>query len=184
MNPKGLLEISEREGLVVTSFRRKNCPGSETIAELQSEFGRLAAGSPLTVLLDFSQVEYLDSASLKVILRLHGVLKKRGGSLTLCGLPTTLAEVFRITKLDQHFSVKESVEVARAGLHARHEKAMPACPSCTWPQMGQCVVCKTAFCEEHGSPRRRLCRKHRWINWIPFIVFVVVLVFLWLMSKG
>jgi anti-anti-sigma factor len=183
MNPSILLEISEREGIVVVSFRKKICLGSEAMTALHSEFGRLAGGSQLTVLLDCSQVEFLDPDSLKVILRLHRVLKKRGGSLTLCGLPPDLAEVFRITKLAQFLSVKESVEAARTGLHAQQDRPLPACPLCTWPMMGQCVVCATEFCEEHGSPRRRLCRKHRWIAWVPFVIFIVVLVFLWLMSK-
>jgi anti-sigma B factor antagonist len=183
MKSNSLLEISEKDGLVVASFRVKNCLGSEAISELSTECGPLAGGSNLTVLFDFSRIEHLDSGALKVILRLHRALKKRGGSLTLCGLPPTLAEVFRITKLDQHFSVKESVEAARMGLAARQDRPLASCPLCTWPQMGQCVVCETAFCEEHGSPRRRLCLKHRWIAWIPFIVFVVVLVFLWLMSR-
>jgi anti-anti-sigma factor len=184
MNQKGVLAIKERDGFVVVSFLEKNCLGEATVAELDAEFGRLACGSALTILLDLSHVEHLDSASFKVIIRLRRVLKKRGGSLILCALPPTLAEVFRITKLDQFFSVKESVEAARVGLLATHSKPIPPCPLCTWPQMGQCAVCGTAFCEEHGSPRRRLCQKHRWLGWIPFIVFVGVLVFLWLMSKG
>jgi anti-anti-sigma factor len=183
MKTNGLLAISEKDGFLVASFRVKNCLGSEAIAELCTECGQLAGGSKLTVLLDCSRIEHLDSGSLKVILRLHRTLKKRGGGLTLCALPPTLAEVFRITKLDQFFSVKESVEATRMGLTAQQDKPLASCPLCTWPQMGQCVVCETAFCEEHGSPRRRLCLRHRWISWIPFIVFLVVLVFLWLMSR-
>jgi anti-sigma B factor antagonist len=184
MNQKGaLLEIEERDGFVVVSFLRKNCLGEEVVAELHSEFGRLARGSALTVLIDLSEIEHLDSGSLKLIIRLHRVLKKRGGSLTLCRLPPVLAEVFRITKLDQLFSVKESIAAARIGPTARQNEPTAACFLCTWPQMAKCVVCDTIFCEEHGSPRRRLCLKHRWIGWIPFIVFVVVLVFLWLASR-
>jgi anti-anti-sigma factor len=184
MKSNELLEVSDKEGLVVASFRVKNCLDRAALAELGTECGPLAGGSKLTVLLDFSRIENLGSGSLKFILRLHRILKKRGGGLTLCGLPPALAEVFRITKLDQLLSVKESVEAARLGLTARQGEPLASCPLCTWPQMGQCMVCERTFCEEHGSPRRRLCLKHRWISWIPFIVFVVVLVFLWLMGRN
>src|SRR5262249_9014989 len=142
MKSNGLLEVSEKEGLVVASFRVKNCLDRAAMAELGAERGPLAGGSKRTVRLDFSRIENLVSGSLTFILPSRRILKKRGGGLTLCGLPPALAEVFRITRLAQLLTVKESVEAARLGLTARKGEPLASCPLCTWPQMGQCMVCE------------------------------------------
>jgi anti-anti-sigma factor len=183
MTNPGLLEITERDGMVVASFLVAKCLSKENLTQLHAECGRLASGSHLTVMLDCSRVEYLGSGSLKSIFRMHKILNGRGGSLTLCRLPPAIAEIFQITKLDQILTVKESVEAARASLMAQHAEPLPACPFCNWPCVGACVICKTAFCEEHGYFARQLCRQHRWIGWLAVVLLLAGIVIFWIMRR-
>ncbi len=184
MKPKQRLEITEREGKVVASFLGKDCLGTEAVAELDRQAAPLAGGAVVAVVLDFSRIEHLDSKALKVLLRLHRVLKRRGGGLTLCGLKGTLAEVFRITKLDHIFRVKDSLVEALADPPGRSGEALPTCPRCAWPGEGRCLLCGTTFCDEHGSLRSRLCGRHRWVAWAALAFLVAGLVLLrWLFRK-
>src|SRR5437016_14496410 len=107
MKPKQRLEITEQEGRVVASFLGKTCLGREAVAELNREAGPLAGGSRVAVVLDCSRIEYLDSAALKVLLRLDRGLKRRGGGLTLCGLGGSLAAELRITRTDHVLRLME-----------------------------------------------------------------------------
>jgi anti-anti-sigma factor len=171
LKPKGQLEVSDRDGVVLASFLGKNCLGEQAVADLGAECARLAGSQPVVVL-DCSRLEHLGSAALKVLVRLHKVLKKRGGGLTLCRLPPVLREVFGITRLDHFFAVADSLEAALAGLAGLSAEPAPPCALCAWPRAARCLVCGTGFCDEHGWPLSRLCGKHRWLGWLATAAFV------------
>jgi anti-sigma B factor antagonist len=184
MKTRERLDISERNGVVVASLLDRKLLDREALAELGAAFGRIACGAQATVVLDCSRVEHLSSAALKSILRLHKVLKKHGGGLTLCGLQPTLAEVFRITRLDQLLVVKDSLEAALATVSARAVPPVPACPHCAWPCQARCLLCGRGFCEDHGSPYSRLCRRHRWVGWLVAIAFIAGMILLRRLLRG
>jgi anti-sigma B factor antagonist len=182
MKARERLDITERDGVVVASLVDRRLLDREAVAELGATFGRIAGGAQASVVLDCSRVEHLSSAALKSILRLNKVLKKHGGGLTLCGLQPELAEVFRITRLDQVLAVKDSLEAALATVSARAVQPVPACSHCPWPCQGRCLLCGTGFCEDHGSPYSRLCRRHRWVGWLVAIAFIAGMILLrWLL---
>ena len=57
------------------------------------------------LLIDFSDVMQFGSALLAVLLDLEATIQRKGGNLALCGLGMHLERVFRVTKLDQKFSI-------------------------------------------------------------------------------
>ncbi len=57
------------------------------------------------LLLDFAQVEFLSSAALAKLIRLHQRLVAVGGKLVLCGISKTIYEIFELTKLDQMLKI-------------------------------------------------------------------------------
>jgi anti-anti-sigma factor len=184
MKSKERLEVAERGGVVVASFLGPKCLGEEAIANLRLVFGRLAGGPQAVMILDCSRLGYLDSGSLKFVIRLHKVLHRRGGGLTLCGLHPTLAEVFRITRLDRVVPVKDSVGSALEGLSPHPAEPLPPCSLCPWPRQGRCLLCREAFCEEHGSLWSRLCRRHRWVGWLAAVALLVGLVLAGVFLRG
>jgi anti-sigma B factor antagonist len=58
------------------------------------------------VLLNFSNVEFMSSAALGKLIRLHQRLHSIGGKLILCGISKGILEIFEITKLDKMLTIK------------------------------------------------------------------------------
>jgi anti-sigma B factor antagonist len=64
------------------------------------------------VILDLSEVEYMDSSALGVLLGLQRAARLNGGSLVLCGLHENLARILKITSLEGVFKIYRTVEEA------------------------------------------------------------------------
>ena len=67
------------------------------------------------LLLDFVSVEFLSSAALGKLIRLHQRLASGGGKLILCGISKTIMEIFELTKLDKMLKI---VKDEQTGLNA------------------------------------------------------------------
>jgi anti-sigma B factor antagonist len=57
------------------------------------------------LLLNFARVEFLSSAALDLLVRVHKRLNQLHGKLVLCGLSKTIAEIFVLTKLNRYLSI-------------------------------------------------------------------------------
>jgi anti-sigma B factor antagonist len=57
------------------------------------------------ILLNFANVQYMSSAALGKLIRLHQRLHSIGGKLVLCGISKDLYDVFVITKLDKMLTI-------------------------------------------------------------------------------
>ena len=78
--------------------------------DIEATFGQLQRvvddGEAGKVVLNFRKVEFLSSAVLGRLIRLHKELQSSGGRLILCRIAPTLLEVFKLTKLDKVLSIK------------------------------------------------------------------------------
>ncbi len=68
------------------------------------------------IVLDFSNVEYLSSATLENLIKMHTKVKAAKGKLRLCNVRPAIYEVFLITNLNKLFDMKETLETALVGL--------------------------------------------------------------------
>ena len=57
------------------------------------------------LLLVFDTVEFLSSAALGKLIRLHQRLATGGGKLVLCAISKTIMEIFELTKLDKMLKI-------------------------------------------------------------------------------
>ena len=57
------------------------------------------------LLLVFDTVEFMSSAALGKLIRLHQRLHQVGGKLVLCGISKSIMEIFEITKLDKMLTI-------------------------------------------------------------------------------
>jgi anti-anti-sigma factor len=64
------------------------------------------------VVLDLSEIWALSSLGLGVLANFQQKVEARDGVLKLCGLNPNLEQIFRMTKLDQIFSIHENQEKA------------------------------------------------------------------------
>jgi anti-sigma B factor antagonist len=68
------------------------------------------------LIVDMSEVRYIDSSGLAFLIESLQRVKGWGGSFGLCGMSAAVKEVFRIARLDQVFEIFEDREAAeRAG---------------------------------------------------------------------
>lgn len=61
-----------------------------------------------TVLLDFSDVEYIGSTGIAWLLTCHRRFEREGGRLIMHSMPTIVRDVFFIMKLERYFNVADS----------------------------------------------------------------------------
>src|SRR5262249_4704829 len=69
------------------------------------------------VLMDFSEVNFLNSSNIARLLKLRKILNStHPGRLKLCGIPTSVWGVFLVTGLDKIFDLPDALAAGLAGL--------------------------------------------------------------------
>jgi anti-anti-sigma factor len=80
-------------------------PAESTLSGLVDEGAR-------RMVLDFSDVPYIASSGLRVLLKLAQRLKTEGGVLRLCAVNDTVGEVFQISGFDKILDVRDARQQA------------------------------------------------------------------------
>ena len=71
----------------------------------------LRVSSPVELVLDMSQVEFIDSAGLMVLVNTLSVAKEMDSQLILCCIPPSVQIILELTQLNRAFTVLESCPV-------------------------------------------------------------------------
>ena len=66
------------------------------------------------LILNCEDLSYISSLGLGMLVRVHSRMKKIGGDVRLANLHGTVAEIFRVVKLDRVFQIYPTVEEAAA----------------------------------------------------------------------
>ena len=66
------------------------------------------------ILIDFSDVDWINSSGLGALIMIRGLLLEVGGQLRLAGLNHTVREVMNINRLDKVFDISPTVDEALA----------------------------------------------------------------------
>ncbi len=97
------ITTSEVEGVTIAEFEgnldTNTAPGAE------ERLGELIGKGVTKILVDFTKLEYISSAGLRVLLVTTKRLGGTGGSMRICGLNETVEEVFEISGFSTIFSV-------------------------------------------------------------------------------
>lgn len=76
------------------------------ILELQeSLMGVIEQADKINLVLDFSNVKFLSSAVLGLLIRVSKKVYERGGQLRLCNISPRIYEIFKITRLTKIFDI-------------------------------------------------------------------------------
>ena len=109
------IEVNEVRDVSVVRFIDRKILDEAAIGELGEELFALAeADDHNSILLNFSDVEFLSSAALGKLITLDKKVKAAGGKLKLCNIRPQIYEVFAITKLNNLFDIKETEDDALA----------------------------------------------------------------------
>jgi anti-sigma B factor antagonist len=115
------LEVSQVPGatgeVTVARLTDHRIIDTSVIEELGSELFDLAERKGnAAIVLNFSQVEFLSSATLNKLVRMNEKVKSTGGRLRLCGIRPVLLEPFTIAGLDRRLEIKSTQDEALQGL--------------------------------------------------------------------
>jgi anti-sigma B factor antagonist len=83
----------------------------ETIKGLEDSIMPLIDG-PVNLVLDFSNVCFLSSAVLGLLIRITKKINENKGRLKLCSISPRIFDIFKITRLDEIFEIYPDVKKA------------------------------------------------------------------------
>ena len=98
------LLVTDYAGVTVVTFQDNSILDSRQIESIGAELYALVdSQNKQKLILDFSNVRFLGSQTLGVIINLHKKIKTIGGEMVVCSLKKDLMKVFKITSLDKLF---------------------------------------------------------------------------------
>ena len=101
------------DGIVVVVFRQSQMVNAITLDQVGTNLKELIDGAEEDrFVLDFSQVEYLSSSALGMLIGLQRRVALKKGQMKLSGINNEIEEVFRITKLDTVFDIYKDAAAA------------------------------------------------------------------------
>ncbi len=89
------------------------------IPDLKEKLLATVAQEPDSLIIDLTQVEYLDSSAMGVLFQVQKKMHAYGGALYLVGINSTIEMVFKLTKSDQHFTVFADAATAAKAINAK-----------------------------------------------------------------
>ena len=111
MAEASFLTFEERGPVTVGRIEAASVLDALNVSEFGGELLRFVRNhAGVNLLLDFERVDYLSSAVLTELLKVHQACADSGGGLRLCSLNPDIRKVFEITNLDQHFVIYEDLD--------------------------------------------------------------------------
>ncbi len=111
------IKTSVERGVTVVTFVDRKILDAAIIAELREELLNLVDRDGVTrMVLHFGNVEFLSGAALNTLILLEKNIKTATGQLRLCKLKPEIQEVFVITRLNQLFEIRDSLNEALSEL--------------------------------------------------------------------
>jgi anti-sigma B factor antagonist len=118
------LESQRVGGIVLVKCAGRIVEGGES-AVLQHDVDSLLDEGPYVVL-DLSDIDFIDSSGLGLLVRLLNRARLAGGDLRICAVPPRLREILRVTRLETILPPYESAGTAIAATydHARSTRTL------------------------------------------------------------
>ncbi len=83
-----------------------------TSPQLRKTFESFVSSNVTKIVIDFSQVSYIDSSGLATFIELLQRLKKIGGNFCICSMSQKVKNIFEVTKLHKLFTLFDTREEA------------------------------------------------------------------------
>ena len=97
--------LQDRDGVAVLALHGDVNASAE--AALQSAYGEATSGSPGAVVLDFADVEYINSTGIALIVGLLAQARAAEVEVRATGLSAHYREIFEITRLADFMTIEE-----------------------------------------------------------------------------
>lgn len=104
VHPK--IEVEYVQHAVIATLTGEKILDESDIRGLAESIMPLLETSPsVNLVLDFSNVKFLSSAVLRLLIRISKKIDESEGQFKLCGINPKIQDIFRITRLDQVFDI-------------------------------------------------------------------------------
>lgn len=116
------LVVQDYAGVTVATIANSSMLDSRAIEATGDALYRLAdVENRRKVIVDFSDVRFLSSQAIGVIISMHQKVKKIKGEMVLCGVREEIMKVFKITSLDKllKFLPDDKAALKKFGVHVR-----------------------------------------------------------------
>ena len=84
---------------------------ASTVGQLERTLSDAQQAGVRAILIDLSQLVYVSSSGLRVMLSARSAIRKKGGDIFLCALSHSVREVFDMVGFSAIFSLFETVEM-------------------------------------------------------------------------
>jgi anti-sigma B factor antagonist len=113
------IQTSETDGVQVIRFTDRQLFDERTVREVADQvLGSLPNdGSPIRLILDFTDVNLVSSTLLSKLILLQRRVSTSGGKLRLCEMSPVIQQVFRTANLDRLFSIDRDLRAAVESFH-------------------------------------------------------------------
>ncbi len=108
--------MSTMETIVVRPQGRLDAAGAP---KLEQELKQRLAKGESRLIVDLTEISYISSNGLRVLLTTLKTARKNGGALKLCGMNARLAEIFEMVGFDQVFEIYETRDQAERSFEAK-----------------------------------------------------------------
>lgn len=103
------LNVTTEGGATVVEMNDRKILDEIFITQIGEEFEAILARSDdPKLVVDFANVSHMSSSALGMLITLHKRVREKNGQLRLCNIQSQIFEVFRITRLDEIFSIHDS----------------------------------------------------------------------------
>jgi anti-sigma B factor antagonist len=111
LKPK--ISVEYQGDIVVVTLTTAKILEDVEIQSLEETFLPLIEQNPsIRLIIDFSQVQFLTSAALGLLIRISKKTIETNGRLKLCGIQPKIMEIFKITRLDNVFDIQPDLSAA------------------------------------------------------------------------
>ena len=106
----------EREGVSILRLKEETIREGSFLEQAHEDLQEFAEKVGGKTVFDFSNLEFISSAGISLILWLSELLRSQGGQLKICEAQPDVREVFKLGKLDMVLQFHETREDALAAL--------------------------------------------------------------------
>ena len=110
------MEITHKEESSILLIAIKGRLDGLTVPSAERSINEILGRGSDRLLFDFSELEYLSSAGLRVILSAAKEIKRRKGRIVLCAMQDYVKEIFEVSGFDSIIPIKDTVESGIAEL--------------------------------------------------------------------
>jgi anti-sigma B factor antagonist len=109
--------VEYAENATIISFTDEKILEEKDINSLQeSIMSVVEQAEQINLILDFSNVKFLSSAVLGLLIRISKRIYEHNGQLRLCNIDPKIYEIFKITRLTKTFDIYKNIESATKDL--------------------------------------------------------------------